>query len=501
LDEVKKQLDAGTDVNVREERGHNLGRAPLHYAAGEGHVTIIGYLISKGADANAQASTGYTPLHVAAGRGRASAVRTLLAAGANPNALDVRGGPLHAAVLQGHAKVVVLLLDAKADPNLRREHDGRTPLHMFGHIATFYPDHVSIIETLLKRGADPMAVDKQGKTPLEIAHLEAAQHILLLGGIPKQMDPFLLTARAAATHKKAPLEFLEQRGIPLDAVSRFGDNALHSAVGHGDSDGTEALEFLLSRGLDVHADSDRRGTPLHLAVESCNYKAVRILLAAGANPSFTARHGEAPLHAIFGNGFRNYTERNTCKLAVAALLDAGADVKIVNRDGRTPLHALAGVPGIRERILRAGADPRAKDARGRTPLHEARTDSAAAIQFLVEAGADPRARDRVGRTPLHEMINNGPDTVEALVKAGADPNAQDENGSTPLHIYAEEGAWADEPHTAVALVKAGARLDIRDRHGRTAAEAFVLSPWGKNAYPVNKYGKLLAVLRGEAGGG
>ncbi len=45
---VKQHLDAGTDLNAKDE----WGTTPLHYAAIEGHKEVVELLIVKGADVN-----------------------------------------------------------------------------------------------------------------------------------------------------------------------------------------------------------------------------------------------------------------------------------------------------------------------------------------------------------------------------------------------------------------------------------------------------------------
>ena len=55
---VKKHLDAGADVNLKD----NWGRTPLHYAAGAGYKEIAELLITNGANINKKNDGGETPL-------------------------------------------------------------------------------------------------------------------------------------------------------------------------------------------------------------------------------------------------------------------------------------------------------------------------------------------------------------------------------------------------------------------------------------------------------
>ena len=58
IEAVKQHLDAGVDVNAKNE---NRG-TPLHYAAREGHKEITDLLLANGADVNAKNDEGGTPL-------------------------------------------------------------------------------------------------------------------------------------------------------------------------------------------------------------------------------------------------------------------------------------------------------------------------------------------------------------------------------------------------------------------------------------------------------
>ena len=64
---VKHHLDAGVDVNLKDEFGK---LTPLHEAATYGHKEVAELLIAEGADVNAKAGDGSTPLDWAIKRRR-----------------------------------------------------------------------------------------------------------------------------------------------------------------------------------------------------------------------------------------------------------------------------------------------------------------------------------------------------------------------------------------------------------------------------------------------
>lgn len=90
------------------------GYTPLIYAAREGHLDIVQWLLSSGANPDAATcSGGATALHRAAYCGHLAVVQQLLAAGATPGLQDADGQTaLHKAVQQGHGEVAAALLAA-----------------------------------------------------------------------------------------------------------------------------------------------------------------------------------------------------------------------------------------------------------------------------------------------------------------------------------------------------------------------------------------------------
>ena len=152
------------------------------------------WLVQQGYDINTPNHTGQTVLHRYASWNKPDAVATLLAHGADPDAKEKNwhATPLGLALHHHHWPVVDVLLPVtnnlldlcrladwqragtllKRDPAqvLERTPSGNTALHVVSQAKQDDPDldaSTATIELLLKHGADPTAINNEGKTPAQ----------------------------------------------------------------------------------------------------------------------------------------------------------------------------------------------------------------------------------------------------------------------------------------------------------------------------------------------
>ena len=176
--------------------------------------------------------------------------------------------------------------------------------------------------------------------------------------------------------------------------------------------------------------------PLAVAVTRGATKALKEILAAGANTERLDSDGETALFVAAAAGREKETKM---------LLDAGADVNALsNITGFTPLfRASSGQDcmgtGVIKILLDSGAQLNATCCPGSantglTALHYAAIGGCeSSIRALVKAGLDPSVPTDLNRTPLHMAgAAKHADAVGVLLALGADPNRVDYLGNTPL---------------------------------------------------------------------
>jgi hypothetical protein len=146
------QPDRPWDNGLAERRG-SLSPA-LYYASFGGLVKAVQYILSEGADVNAQGGYYGNALQAASLRGYKKIVELLLKEGADVNTQGgYYGSALQAASARGHKKIVELLLKEGADVNAQGGYHGSALQ------AASAEGYEKIVELLLKEGAD---VNAQG---------------------------------------------------------------------------------------------------------------------------------------------------------------------------------------------------------------------------------------------------------------------------------------------------------------------------------------------------
>ncbi|MCL7024209.1 hypothetical protein MKW94_003285, partial [Papaver nudicaule] len=110
--ELDRLLGGGIPAVIQNTKDE-VGKRAIHYAASQGKVNVLKYLIEevKLDDVDVKDDFGWKPLSVAVIQGHSAAVKYLLEMGANPELPDDGNyTPLHYAAVKGQNNIIPLLL-------------------------------------------------------------------------------------------------------------------------------------------------------------------------------------------------------------------------------------------------------------------------------------------------------------------------------------------------------------------------------------------------------
>jgi ankyrin repeat protein len=425
---------------------------------------------------------------------------TLLAAGS-----DVAD-----AARRGDKTAVRALLAQRADVNARQP-DGDTALHW-----AVWREDVELAAMLLGAGANPIAVNSTGATPLSLA-----------GG----------------NGNAAIIDLLLKAGVnPNTPLSKYNDTVLMLAARTGKS---ETVRLLLDHGADVNARETWGGTTALMWAASEKHPAVvKMLVARGADLNAQSkivpppqRRGDGNMKAfaprdpnpgdklVQGKDLNLLTASGGLTPLMFAAREGDLDSAKILADARANLNAAAGdrstalglaiqngFYGLASFLIDRGADVNQADALECSPLflavHVRNQDTSVGIPWtvtadalplirkLLEKGADPNHRvkftppfrknnassgspwlDYEGATPFLRAAAAG-DLVgmRLLLQYGADPKIPTTHGLTALGAASGIGymggmskEWSRQERfeTVKFLLDLGLSVDATDNVGRT----------------------------------
>jgi uncharacterized protein len=306
------------------------------WAAAEHHPDVLRTLIEHGADLQARTKKGFSALHFAAREGEREGARLLLAAGVDVNIRSEPTDPSEkGAGPRGRGPTIEATISAGSTPLLVATVRGQLPLALF----------------LLDQGADPNVVDG-GFTALHWAAgtWESGLANPVFGftdpmsGIPERQAKLKLV-KALLAHGANPNVRVTRRppGFAGGYSDPVGATPFFLATAVAD---IEMMRLLLAAGADPTQTTEGNTTPLMAAAgvnrrlaespvtEDQSVEVVKFLLELGADAKAVATNGE---NALFGPAYRGW---NTL---LQLLVDKGADVNAVSKAGITPWLAASGL--------------------------------------------------------------------------------------------------------------------------------------------------------------
>ncbi|XP_042326140.1 ankyrin repeat domain-containing protein 16 isoform X1 [Sceloporus undulatus] len=274
---------------------NNDYKRPLHEAASMGHQDCLLYLLDRGAAVDCLKKSDWTPLMMACTRRKLEVIQDLVQHGANPLLKNKDGwNCFHIACREGDPGVIQYLLDVSPNIWVTESKIKRTPLHtaaMHGCL--------EVVQVLLERcHYEPDSADKCGVTPfmdaIQNGHLDIAQLLLDKHKADQSTTDALGTQplhQAAVTAQDDALRFLVS-DLSVDVNARATSlqlTALHYAAKEGHAGTVKTLLFL---GADVNAKDGKNRTALHMACAGQHATCVQILLQAGLqdSPDITGTH-------------------------------------------------------------------------------------------------------------------------------------------------------------------------------------------------------------------
>lgn len=329
-------------------------------------------------------------------------VRALLKQGANSNAQGAHSKALHSAAYGGYTTIVELLLRYGAEPN-EPDQTGLYPLHVAAS-----EGQTAVCNRLIKAGASKEQRNTSGGTALHLA---------------------------AAGNYAATCNALLKAGCNLEACSSDGSTPLLTASALGNKG---AVKTLLKAGARRDAQNDQGQTALLLAlwnVQSSRLNDWEHVLEVDGKPMrYYLEQG-----ALYG-------EKNHNKYAPqqGQLLALKTQHKIATATWGPLLHLhYLDALDTAKLLIKAGSPLEQADIRNLTPLRLAcYAGVGQLIALLQQAGAQPAPDPWQGVTELHQVAaSQRPDGLQAYLKAygKAQINTQDERGWTPAHYLADMG--------------------------------------------------------------
>jgi ankyrin repeat protein len=325
------------------------------WAAAEGHADVVKTLLDAHADPNRKAyvtslqerkhadhaTGGFTALMFAARDGYEEAATALLKGGADPKLTNGDGlTATMVAIVNDWLDLAAKMIDLGADPNdgslyfAVDMHDATTDMraHDGSRLRADHPNKLTsldLVKKLLDRGADPNKA------------FIGQMHSTTLCCDPEQnASPFY---RAAQASDVEALKLMIAHGAKIDwspteakKEGRGGAGAAAAAAGGGRGNPNVGktpvmVAMVGGRGASFAAGPGfgRLGPPpFREASNREPVDAVKVLLAAGANPNTKAPDGSTPLHQA--------VQARQVEI-IRALVEAGAKLDAVNKDNLTPL--------------------------------------------------------------------------------------------------------------------------------------------------------------------
>lgn len=496
--EVAQILAAGADSNILNKEG----RSALHLACRARKSNIVGLLISKlGQELIDKADLSQrTALHDACTSGRHESVYDLLRAGASVNFKDSNGRtPLHACAESTLERSLSLLRDSRNNFYGQGPPDQCRPVTDLMEEPWYsqkrctqptFTEHDtvrigSIVSTLIAAGADVNALDRSGRTPLDLSLM---------------LECHEMTAALRFSHPKIQKSLqLEEMDLRLQIElalkqkpSVIGQNSSDPVMKEVLENPSKYLSRLTSSDIDriVSYHENNSTMPFYdeapLLQIAAKYGLTEIVERLGTRVSYYDSAPPLKPPEKDDTMMKPYSFPISTKKSqdIVPILQTACERAFPNLRMLEVLIEKCGVD-VNARSRKA-PDPHSSYGSEKVDIESPALHCLASaeyfwqldgIQFLVQNGADVDAKNEKGETALHiastspTQDNMGnmhgfwkPSCVKVLLELGANPNAISNDGLAPLHRAASSA------EIMRSLLQFGANLSV----GKTSPIFFAI---------------------------
>ncbi len=413
LGEVTRLVDEDPFIVNSTMAGDSYDETLLHIAAQKGKTDIADFLLDRDANPNLLSKKGETPLHLAMANdtlGGADAARLatkMMAKGARSDlpGPDTRTG-YKIAMQRGDSDALAVLVDAGQ-----------------GSVEDLFVKEFEIAaRAAYEVGRDP--AQHENLNADELAALARARYQAEIAGTAPPTDAAavkaMFTGNATITGE---IDALRTR----TRARKANKTALAAAIGGNDA--AESTRVLALDPMLKTIPVSEGCTAVGLAAKGGHNKALRALVAGGADVNAKSERGRTPLHELFSREVR-----------------------------KTDLTRQAEVTHTAGVLLRRHADPDIPNGRGQTALHLAGfRNNVSAVNALIDAGADATKRDDRGWSAYEMTLGATNKEAEAAFQAkGAATTASPIAGPGPystVDILCRATLCADPGKDALAMRK------------------------------------------------
>ena len=347
---VAPLLQRGLSIESRDKTGKTITQIVhenLLKRVSPAREKMFSTIFENGANPNSLSSTGRSLLMEQAESGRYNQVKVLLEKGADVNFRDKTGNTvLHTTALRNQLGVMKLLAEKFPDINLTGD-SGNTAAHLAARAGA-----TGILKLVKDRGANLELKNNAGDTPLSIAigrqDPTTTKAILALGASlsdeGRETPLVLEVAKSGAVNGRTVelLGVLKRAGANINAVNRFGNNALSYALSRNNF---KMAESFLRAGAQSEAQDSRGNTLLHKLALASRYSKVKnqllndwlYLVLSYQDANFQNSAGQTALHIAASN--ENNPDMEGASQFFERLVDLGADTSLRDASGQSAFDA------------------------------------------------------------------------------------------------------------------------------------------------------------------